>query len=79
VSLLFIAGCTVICIEPKLTFQGYIDGNIKKRGEHLKEVTFIEGGLIVLVICKFVVFKKGIRFLKAMPHSSFPPMPRRTS
>ena len=36
-------GCTVICVEPKVEFEGYILDSLKKRGEHLKSMRLVKG------------------------------------
>ena len=36
-------GCTAICVEPKVEFEGYISDSLKKRGEHLKSMRLVKG------------------------------------
>lgn len=35
--------CALRCVEPKVEFKGYVDDSLKKRGEHLASVEFVQG------------------------------------
>lgn len=36
-------GCSVKCVEPKVEFEKYVTESVKKKGEHLKTIEFVQG------------------------------------